>query len=224
VLAQQIWLLDASDMQLERGDEQDKPGKRNEIRGHQRDPESKRDHGGVDGIPYPCEQAGVHECGGLLLIHPDPPGITHQLRPDPPGGFSRRGDRGQVNSVGLRELSEPLPKVRVMSQRRFRRTAGGVWSLELHLVWCPKYRRRIKEVMADHVHLLVRVGLADTPAAVVGAFKGRTARVLCQGFPYLCNRAKVWWSRSCSAASVDYVWESAVRRDIEHQWDAVLVS
>jgi REP-associated tyrosine transposase len=74
-----------------------------------------------------------------------------------------------------------------MSERRFRRTAGGVCSLGLHLVWCPKYRRRIlggrvvrrcgelleqvgdehgwqivaKEVMSDHVHLLVRVGPTD---------------------------------------------------------------
>jgi putative transposase len=30
-----------------------------------------------------------------------------------------------------------------MSERRFRRTPGSVSSLGLHLVWCPKYRRRI---------------------------------------------------------------------------------
>ena len=30
-----------------------------------------------------------------------------------------------------------------MSERRFRRTPGGVSSLGLHVVWCPKYRRRI---------------------------------------------------------------------------------
>jgi NAD(P)H-dependent flavin oxidoreductase YrpB (nitropropane dioxygenase family) len=30
-----------------------------------------------------------------------------------------------------------------MSERRFRRTPGGVSSLGLHGVWCPKYRRRI---------------------------------------------------------------------------------
>ena len=33
--------------------------------------------------------------------------------------------------------------VRGMSERRFRRTPGGVSSLGLHVVWCPKYRRRI---------------------------------------------------------------------------------
>jgi putative transposase len=78
-----------------------------------------------------------------------------------------------------------------------------------------------KEVMPDHVHLFVRVGPTDTPAVVVRAFKGRTARVLRQEFPYLRRFAKVLWSPSRFAASVGYVSESTVRRYIEHQWDAV---
>jgi putative transposase len=114
----------------------------------------------------------------------------------------------------------------------------------LHLVWCPKYRRRIlggrvaarcgelleqiagehgweivaKEVMPDHVHVFVRVGPTDAPASVVRVFKGRTARVWRQEFPYLRNQTKVLWTYF--AASVGYVSESTVRY-IEHQWDAV---
>ena len=134
-----------------------------------------------------------------------------------------------------------------MSKRRFGRTRGGVCSLGLHLVWCPKYRRRVlggrvaarcgelreqvvgehgweivaKEVMPDHVDLFVRVGPTDRPAAVVRAFKGRTARVLRQEFRCLRRFAKVLWSPSYFAASVGYVSESTVGRYIEHQWDAV---
>jgi len=134
-----------------------------------------------------------------------------------------------------------------MLEGRFRRTRGGVSSLGLHLVWCPKYRRRIlggrvaarcgelleqiadergwqivaKEVMPDHVHLFVRVGPTDASASVVRAFKGRTARALRQEFPYLRRFAKVLWSPSYFAASVGYVSESTVRRYIEQQWDAV---
>ena len=134
-----------------------------------------------------------------------------------------------------------------MSERRFRRTPGGVCSLGLRVVWWPKYRRRglggrvarrlgelleqiaaecgwqivAKEVMPDHVHLLVRVGPTDAPAAVVRVFKRRTARVLRQEFPQLRRFAKVLWSPSYFAASVGYVSESTVRRYIEHQWDAV---
>jgi putative transposase len=137
-----------------------------------------------------------------------------------------------------------------MSEHRFRRSPGGVSSLGRHVVSFPKYRCRIlggrvanrlselleqiagehgwqivaKEVMPDHVHLFIRVGPADTPAAVVRAFKGRTARSLRQVFPHLRNHAKVLWSPSYFAASVGYVLESTVRRYIEHQWDAVIAS
>jgi putative transposase len=78
--------------------------------------------------------------------------------------------------------------------------------------------------MPDQVHVLVGIGPIDAPAAVVRAFKGCSARVLRQGFPHLGNHAKVLWSPSYFAASVGYVSESTVRRCIEHQWDAVMVS
>jgi putative transposase len=45
--------------------------------------------------------------------------------------------------------------------------------------------------------------------------------VLREGFPCVRRRAKVWWSPWYFAASVGYVWESTVRRYIEHRWDAV---
>ena len=134
-----------------------------------------------------------------------------------------------------------------MSERRFGRTPGGVRSLGLHVVWCPKDRRRIlggrvaarcgelleqiadeygweivaKEVMPDHVHLFVRVGSTDASAQVVRAFTGRTARVLRSEFPHLRRFAKVLWSPSYVAASGGYVSESTVRRDIERRWGAV---
>jgi putative transposase len=116
-----------------------------------------------------------------------------------------------------------------MSERRYRRTSGGVCSLGLHLVWCPRYRRRIlggrvaarcgelleqiadqrrgqivaKEIMPDHVHLFVRVGPADAPAAVVRAFKGRTARVLRAKLGRLRRHANVLWSPSYFAPGWD---------------------
>jgi putative transposase len=144
-------------------------------------------------------------------------------------------------------LSVLFCKVRGMSECRFRRTSGGVCSLGLQLVWCPRYRRRIlggcvagrcgrlleqiaaehgweivaKEVMPDHVHLLVRVGPTDAPVRVVRAFKGCTARVLGQEFAYLCRFAKVLWLPSYFAASVGSVSESTVGHYIEHQWEKV---
>jgi putative transposase len=134
-----------------------------------------------------------------------------------------------------------------MSERRFGHTPGGVGSLGLHVVWCPKYRRRIlggrlaarcgelleqiadehfweivaKQVMVYHVHLFVRVRPTDAPAQVARAFKDRTTRVLRLEFLYLRRFAKVLWSPSYFAASVGYVWGSTVRRYIERQWDVL---
>jgi len=133
-----------------------------------------------------------------------------------------------------------------MSDARFRRSAGGVTSLGLHVVWCPKYRKRLlggrvalrlnelldeiagendwrivaREVMPDHVHIFVRVRPTDSPAEVARKFKGRTSRVLRAEFAWL-GRRRVLWSKSYFAASVGYVSEATVRRYIEHQWDVV---
>jgi len=133
-----------------------------------------------------------------------------------------------------------------MSDARFRRSAGGVTSLGLHVVWCPKYRGRLlggrvalclnelldeiagendwqivaREVMPDHVHIFVRVRPTDSPAEVAAKFKGRTSRVLRAEFAWL-ERRRVLWSKSYFAASVGYVSKATVRRYIEHQWDVV---
>jgi putative transposase len=154
----------------------------------------------------------------------------------------RAGDQRRIGG-----LSVMVRKVCGMSERRIRRTPGGVLPLGLHFVWCPKYRRRIlcgrvarhlgvllqpmadlhswhavaKEVMPDHVRLRVRVGSADAPAQVAEAFKRRTARTLSQQFPFLHHHAKVLWSPSRFATSFGYVSESTVRRYIDHRWDAV---
>lgn len=59
------------------------------------------------------------------------------------GRFSGRGNRGVGEQRGQASLSVPFRKIRCMSGQRFRRTPGGVCSLGLHLVWCPKYRRQV---------------------------------------------------------------------------------
>jgi putative transposase len=108
-----------------------------------------------------------------------------------------------------------------MSERRFGRTPGGVSSLGLRVVWCPKYRRRLSELLEQ---IVAKEVMPDRRAKVVRAFKGRAAPVLRQEFPHLRNHAKVLWSPSYFAASVGYVSESPVRRYIEHRWGVVMAS
>jgi len=85
-------------------------------------------------------------------------------------------------------------------------TKGSVYNLNYHLVWCPKYRRRVLigrvadrlrellneiadqygfeilayEVMPDHVHLFVSAPPKYSPANLAKLFKGISSRRLRQ--------------------------------------------
>jgi putative transposase len=129
------------------------------------------------------------------------------------------------------------------AEPRYRTNAGAVFSLKYHLVWCPKYRRKVLvspvdarlkeligevaadhemtvhtvEVMPDHVHLFVEADPTLSVAEIVNRFKGRSSRVLRQEFASLRSRLPTLWSRSYYAGSVGAVSEAVVRRYIEAQ-------
>jgi putative transposase len=129
------------------------------------------------------------------------------------------------------------------AEPRYKTNAGAVFSLNYHLVWCPKYRRKVlgeavetrlkeliaetaeeygitvhtMEVMPDHVHLFVEADPTLSVAEIVNRFKGRSSRVLRQEFAALRSRLPTLWSRSYYAGSVGAVSESVVRRYIEAQ-------
>lgn len=114
---------------------------------------------------------------------------------------------------------------------RYRRNAGATFSLKYHLVWCPKYRRKVLvrpfdvrlkeiiaevaaeteatvhavEVMPDHVHLFVQADPTMAVAEIVNRFKGRSSRLMRQEFPALRSRLPTLWSRSYYAGSVGHV-------------------
>ena len=138
-----------------------------------------------------------------------------------------------------------------MSERRFRRTPGGVSSLGLHVVWCPKYRRRTvggrvarrlselleqiadehawqimaKEVMPDHGHLFVRVGPTDAPAQVVRAFKLGPHRAAAALRVSAFAQPREGVVVAVVRRGIGRLrLESTGRRYIEHQWDAVMAS
>lgn len=130
-----------------------------------------------------------------------------------------------------------------MSDTRYRRNAGSVFSLQYHLVWCPKYRRKVLvgaiaedlrallyqkaqeldvtiealEIMPDHVHLLVASDPTEAPQHLANQFKGFTARMLRQKYPELRSRLPSLWSRSYYVGSLGAVSEEAVKRYIANQ-------
>ena len=129
--------------------------------------------------------------------------------------------------------------------RKVRRFSGGVYDFGLHVVWRPKYRRRVLggrvavrlrelieakaaekgweitalEVMPDHVHLSVKHEPKASASYGANQFKGCTSRVLRQEFPHLKSRMPTLWSSSFFVASAGAVSADTVEKYINTQWE-----
>jgi putative transposase len=126
---------------------------------------------------------------------------------------------------------------------RYRHHAGAFFSLKYHIVWCPKYGRKVlvddvearlknvllataaqygvlietMEVLPDHVHLFVSSDPTRCVAEIVNRLKGASSRILREEFPHLKSRLPTLWSRSYYAGTVGHVAESTVQKYIENQ-------
>ncbi len=149
-----------------------------------------------------------------------------------------------------RKKSTPdtAPKPPVPTQPTYWTGAHTTHRLRYHLVWIPKYRRRILEgavaarvrqlleqaaevnrwhlhelnVQSDHVHLLLQIHPKDRVADVVQRLKGGSSRLLRQEFPeleeFLWGRS--FWCDGYFAESVGQTQEGVIRRYIRHQRQA----
>jgi len=129
-----------------------------------------------------------------------------------------------------------------MSDQRYRRNAGSVFSLKYHLVWCPKYRRSVLvgkiandlekllykkakeldvdiealEIMTDHVHMFISSDPTEAPQRLANQFKGYTSRMLRKKYPELLRMPSLW-SRSYYIGSIGHVSEDTVKKYIANQ-------
>lgn len=118
-----------------------------------------------------------------------------------------------------------------------------VFSCQYHVVFCPKYRRKVlvdgidirlkelilkkqedygykiidMEVMPDHVHLLIDVDPRPGVVKIVGQIKGYTAHMLRKEFPSLKSRLPSLWTRRKFISTVGTVSLEVVKRYIENQ-------
>ena len=118
-----------------------------------------------------------------------------------------------------------------------------VYSCKYHVVWCPKYRRRVlvngvderlkdiirevcaeihaelieMEVMPDHVHLLVEVDPQYGIHRAVRLIKGRSSRLLRDEYPWLKSRLPTLWTNSYFVSTVGGAPLKTVRQYIENQ-------
>lgn len=118
-----------------------------------------------------------------------------------------------------------------------------VYSCKYHIVWCPKYRRRVlvngvdtrlkeiicqvcqeiqveiieMEIMPDHVHLLLEVDPQFGIHKAVKKIKGRSSRILRQEFSWLKTKLPTLWTNSYFVSTVGGAPLEAIKKYIENQ-------
>lgn len=118
-----------------------------------------------------------------------------------------------------------------------------VYSCKYHVVWCPKYRRKVLtgkievrlkeliqetclelqselielELMPDHVHLLVEVDPQFGIHKLIKIIKGKTSRILRKEFPVLTTKLPTLWTNSYFVSTVGGAPLAVIKQYIENQ-------
>lgn len=118
-----------------------------------------------------------------------------------------------------------------------------VYSCRYHVVWCPKYRRKVlisdvktrlkglvkqicqenqfdlleMEVMPDHIYLLLEVDPQFGIHKAVKLIKGTTSRILRSEFKHLTTKLPTLWTNSYFVSTAGGVPLSAIKQYIESQ-------
>lgn len=116
-------------------------------------------------------------------------------------------------------------------------------NLGVHIIFCPKYRRRVLikgvdeelkiickevadnlrvtivsiEVMPDHVHIFLKYPPTLAVHYIVQQIKGKSSRLLRSKFEWLRKRIPTLWTRSYFAESVGIINEETIKKYIENQ-------
>ena len=118
-----------------------------------------------------------------------------------------------------------------------------VYSCKYHIIWCPKYRRkvlvnnvekRLKQLVyetaddlsveiievetdQDHIHILAEVDPQYGVNKFVRILKGRTSKILRDEFPHLKKRLPTLWTNSYFVSTVGGAPLAVVKQYIENQ-------
>ena len=130
-----------------------------------------------------------------------------------------------------------------MKKITYKSNHNVVYSCKYHVVWCPKYRRKVlvngvdirlkelikniaseiqvdiieMEIMPDHVHILLEVDPQFGIHKAVKNIKGKTSRILRQEFPWLRSRIPTLWTNSYFCSTVGGAPFSIMKQYIENQ-------
>ncbi len=125
----------------------------------------------------------------------------------------------------------------------YKSSKNVVYSCKYHVVWCPKYRRKVitgeiemrlkelieetasaigaeiieMEIMPDHVHLLIEVDPQYGINKAVRHIKGVTSHTLRLEFPSLKSRLPSLWTNSYFVSTVGGAPLEKIKEYIENQ-------
>ncbi|BFN03766.1 IS200/IS605-like element ISClte2 family transposase [Clostridium tetani] len=128
-------------------------------------------------------------------------------------------------------------------EQKYKSNNNIVYSCKYHIVWCPKYRRKVLignvetrlkellietcadievdiikiELMPDHVHMLIEVDPQFGVHKAIKRMKGRTSKMLRQEFPHLKTKLPTLWTNSYFVSTVGGAPLSAIKQYIENQ-------
>lgn len=126
---------------------------------------------------------------------------------------------------------------------KYKSNNNVTYSCKYHVVWCPKYRRKVltgevearlkeliietaaginadiieMEVMPDHVHLLIEVDPQYGINRAVRHIKGVSSHALRNEFPFLKSRLPTLWTNAYFVSTVGGAPLSAIKEYIENQ-------
>ena len=116
-------------------------------------------------------------------------------------------------------------------KKEYKHSSHLVYSCQYHIVFCPKYRRKVlteeiakrakelftqiaeengfdildMEIMSDHVHILIDCNPRFGVEHVVKLLKGKSSRILRDEFPELKRKLPTLWTRAAFISSVGAV-------------------
>ena len=130
-----------------------------------------------------------------------------------------------------------------MVSKRWTYSDTTVYNIGYHLVWCPKYRRKVLvgdvekrlrellykkaeeigvsietlEILPDHLHLFIKALPTASPHWIVQQLKGYSSHELRKEFDSLRTRMPTLWTRSYYVESCGHISEATVKKYIEAQ-------
>lgn len=128
-------------------------------------------------------------------------------------------------------------------ENKYTHKEGIVYLNQYHIIFCPKYRRRVLtgdiekdlieilnqvaieknveikafEIMPDHVHMFISFDPRQPLHELIRLFKGRSSRILRDKYPKLKSRIPSLWTRSYFCCTIGHISEETIQKYIEDQ-------